>query len=117
MRVDTNRALMLSMPYSYFALGWRHRGALYRASGLVLEHRMQAGYFLFIPHNVHTPGRGGPAHVGISALIRRGYRYPWMALNAIPWTTAALHIRARLNATIFTEESAGLGAFEIDDEL
>lgn len=114
MTTDTNRALMLSEPYAYFFRGWRYGGQQYRASGLVLEHRTQGGSFLFVPHTVHTPRRGGPNHIGISTFIKKGIQYQWIAANAFPRVVDMLRVRSWMNATLIAEEGAGgLG----DDDL
>lgn len=82
MKVDTNRALALTHPFAYFFRGWKYGAGPYAASGLVLEHRVQGGYYLFVPHAIHTPGRGGPAHIGISTFIKKGVEFQWLAYNA-----------------------------------
>ena len=108
MKIDTNRALMLSMPYRYFFRGWNYqkKGGPYKLSRLVLEHRTQAGYYLFLRHAVHTPGKGGPAHLGISAFIKKGVQYPWMAGHAAARGMDNLRLRQWANTTLIAEEGA-----------
>jgi RHS repeat-associated protein len=109
---DTNRALMQSMPTHYFGFGYRYGNPAYVATGLVLEHRVQAGYYLFLQHAIHTPSRGGPAHLGISAFIAHGVQYQWMAGR---WTQRAmdnLRTRQSANMTVIAEEGVGPGEEE-----
>ncbi|RKQ95648.1 RHS repeat-associated core domain-containing protein [Maricaulis maris] len=77
MRRDTNLALAICRPFNYFELfgqpRMRYGNPAYKATNLVLEHRDVFGYVLFLSHAHHTPGRGGPRHVGVSAIIRHGH--------------------------------------------
>jgi len=82
---DTNLALLSSRPYQFFSEGWRYGRQSYRNSGLVLEHR-PSSFYLWVAHSIHTPGRGGPSHQGISAFIDHGVRYPWLIANELPQT-------------------------------
>jgi RHS repeat-associated protein len=107
MKLDTNLALAWSNPVNYFFRRWKYGSAAYKASGLVLEHRVQAGYYLFIPHAVHTPGKGGRFHIGISTFIENGVMVEWLLLNNLARGVDTLRSRAWLNEALIAEEGVG----------
>ena len=86
MKLDTDWGLMFARPLDYFGLFGRakmnYRNNPYKATNLVLEHRDVFGYVLFLAHPNHTPGKGGPRHVGISALIKKGLSAQYYAYCA-----------------------------------
>ena len=101
---DTNLGLKWSMPYKYW-VGWRYGRGAYKAARIVLEHRVQSGYYLFVPHNVHTTTFGGPAHVGISAFIRHGVQYRWIAVNWVGQSADNLRSQQWANVSVIATES------------
>lgn len=76
MKSDTGWGLIFARPLDYFGLFGRgkmyYANPAYKATNLVLEHRGVFGYVLFLDHSHHTPGKGGPGHIGISTFIKKG---------------------------------------------
>lgn len=104
MRYDTNWAIWIARPFHYYWYGHRYGAAPHNggAAGMVLEHRPLLGWTLFLRHSVHTPGLGGPAHIGSSTFINKNVRVAWWAYNAVPATLNMIAATRHLNLTELT---------------
>jgi hypothetical protein len=88
---------------------WRYNapGGSYAISGLVLEHRIRAGYFLFVPHSVHTPGKGGFTHIGISTFAKKGLWWQWVFVSEAGIAMDTLQARRWVFENLYSKAAVG----------